>query len=143
MGLILFAGWYSQELCRQHPDKVFVFGDNAKRFGMGGQAVIRNESNTLGVATKRKPSMTESSFFSESSETDLDTVLSDLSTVWAALKEGKEVVIPVTAAGEVSLGRERAELPERAPSIYKTIVMHVEEMKDVYGSRYIETANGL
>lgn len=143
MGVVLFAGWLSPALCQQHPDKTFVFGDNAKRFGMGGQAVIRNEPNALGVATKRKPAMTEASFFKEDVEGDMDDVLTDLKKVWDQLKDNRTVVIPVTTDGKVSLGLERAQLPERAPSIYKAIETHVEEMVANYGSRRVEAADGL
>jgi hypothetical protein len=143
MEVILFAGWYSPALCQRHPDKTFVFGDNTQRFGMGGQAVIRNEPNALGVATKRKPAMTEAAFFKEGVEADIDNVLADLAKVWAQLKDGGTVVIPVTTDGKVSLGLDRAQLRERAPSVYKTIEMHVEEMVANYGSRRVGAADGL
>lgn len=133
MGIIYYSGWYTPELCELHPDKTFVFGDNLRRFGMGGQAVIRNCANALGIATKRKPSMAESAFFTED---DLDAVLDDLDHLWQMMKTypHREFVIPVTKDGEVSLGRERAELPKRAPNVYNTIVMHIREMANVYGS---------
>lgn len=143
MSIVLFSGWYSPALCQQHPDMTFVFGDNAQRFGMGGQAVIRNQPNALGVATKRKPAMTEASFFKEGSESDMDIVLADLKQVWDALKDGNTVVIPITADQEVSLGRERAELPTRAPSIYSAIQMHVREMCENYGSKIVRAADAL
>lgn len=133
MGIIFFSGWYDADLCLKHSNKLFVFGDNLRRFGMGGQAIIRNCPNVFGIATKRKPSMHESAFFTDD---DLDSVLEDIDHLWAMLRDypERDVVIPVTKDGEVSLGRERAELPKRAPAIYDTIVMHINEMANVYGS---------
>lgn len=131
--VILYSGWLTPELCQRRDDLLFVFGDNLKRVGMGGQAIIRNEENTIGVATKRLPSMAEHAFFDEFSERDLEDVIDDLSVVWEALKMGSTVVIPVTAVGKPSLGLERAELERRAPTIYNTICMHVKEMGQVYG----------
>lgn len=126
--VILYSGWYTIALCKKHRDKVFVFGDNTLRFGKGGQAIIRDEPNAIGVATKRKPAMSEDSFFTEC-EADLDAVLSDLGDVWRLLSGGKDVVIPIRASDAmVSLGLERAELLTRAPMLYKAITSHVIEM---------------
>jgi hypothetical protein len=134
LSVILFSGWYSLELCQAHPDKLFVFGDNLLGFGMGGQAIIRNAPNAFGVPTKRKPAMTDSSFFADDSEEDMAAVLSALSRLWDTLAGGRTVVIPVTEKGEVSLGLERARLREFAPSIYAAICTHIEEMRNAYGS---------
>lgn len=131
--LIYYSGWLTAELCQRRSDLLFVFGDNLKRVGMGGQAVIRNEENVVGVATKRLPSMAENAFFEDRSTRDLEAVIDDLGVVWEALKKGYTVVIPVAADGRPSLGLERAELPKRAPSIYETIGMHIKEMANVHG----------
>ncbi len=134
MRILYYSGWLTPELCREHRDKLFVFGDNLKRFGMGGQAIIRNEPNAYGIATKRLPSMHEGSFFEEDNLGDLNAVLGDIEELWDHLKETEDtIVIPVTPAGQISLGLERAELQQRAPSIYKTIEMHINEMANVYG----------
>jgi len=56
---------FSIEQCRTHPKTVFVFGDSLERYGEAGQAVIRNQVNSIGFATKKKPSMSPDSFFSD------------------------------------------------------------------------------
>jgi hypothetical protein len=114
---------------------IFVFGDNLLGFGRGGQAIIRGAPNAFGVPTKRKPAMSAGSFFEEGNEADLDAVLVRLGTLWTIAEDGKSIVIPVTSDGEVSLGLERAELRERAPSIYEAICRHVGEMCEAFGSR--------
>lgn len=68
---------YTPELLRASPEKIFVFGDNMKRYGKGGQAVIRDEPNAFGVATKRHPSMYDWAFFSDKDD-EFDCVLNDL-----------------------------------------------------------------
>lgn len=133
MGIVKFSGWYSPALCRQSPETVFVFGDNLNGFGKGGQAIIRDEPNAFGIPTKRKPAMTPGSFFVEGNEADLDAVLDRIGKLWALLKLGRTIVIPVTSDGAVSLGLERAELKERAPSIYEAITRHVDEMAAAHG----------
>lgn len=148
MGVITFAGWYGTSLCQAHPKKVFVFGDNTKGFGKGGQAIIRDEPNAYGVPTKRLPSMAVGSFFEEGNASDLDFVFNALSGLWTILKGAGRlgpgtIVIPVTAEGKVSLGLERAELPQRAPSIYATIETHVSEMCDAYGVQHVAAEDTL
>lgn len=138
--VILYSGWLSPALCAKNKNMRFVFGDNMKRFGMGGQAIIRRCSNAVGVVTKRKPSMAPGSFFSDDNPDDLDAVLLDLEQLWRVLDRGSPLVIPVTPAGRISLGLERAELKTRAPHIYETIEMHVKEMVDVYGDKEVRAA---
>ncbi|ARK07490.1 hypothetical protein LAV_00115 [Sphingobium phage Lacusarx] len=138
MSVILYSGWYSPELCQRHPNKVFVFGDNMRGFGKGGQAVIRDEPNAFGVPTKRLPSMVDEAFFREGDSDALDAILNALEELWGRLKDRDTVVIPTTKTGKVSLGLERAQLDTLAPSLYATIAQHVEEMVDSYGGRRAE-----
>lgn len=114
-----------------------MFGDNLLGFGKGGQAIIRDEPNAFGVPTKRKPAMTVGSFFREGNEDDLDVVLTSLWVIWNKLAGGETIVIPITEEGLVSLGRERAELPTRAPTIYEAITRHVKEMCAAHGSEVV------
>ena len=48
---------------RQHPEYVFVFGDNLQRWGKGGAAVCRDEPNAYGFITKKAPNNNDSSFY--------------------------------------------------------------------------------
>ncbi|WP_285905135.1 hypothetical protein [Pseudodesulfovibrio pelocollis] len=48
---------------RDHPDHVFVFGDNAVRRGKGGAAALRDEPNTFGFITKKLPMRHDEAFY--------------------------------------------------------------------------------
>lgn len=141
--VILYKGWYSPALCRACSAFVFVFGDNLRRFGKGGQAIIRSAPNAFGVPTKRRPARSEASYFVEGDVDDLDAVLDSIRDLWERLENGHTVVVPINKEGEVSLGLERAELRERAPSIYEAITMHIEEMCASFGYIEIETEEEL
>lgn len=136
--VILYSGWLTPALCARNPENWFVYGDNLLREGKGGQAVIRDCPNAVGVATKRAPHMAPNAFFKEGNDDDLQAVASDLDLIWLYLESGKTVVIPVTNDLQPSLGLERAELPKRAPSIYEMICEDVAEMCRVYPSRYTD-----
>jgi hypothetical protein len=135
VGVILFGGDYSVELCRQHPTVAFVFGDNLQRRGKAGQAIIRSEPNAVGVATKRLPSMHPTAFFRDGEPYALQAVLTDIGKVQRWLHRGRDVVIPVLATGKVSLGCGRAKLDTLAPTLYGTIQRNVEEMIAAYGEK--------
>ncbi len=56
----------TRQMVREHPDRLFVFGDNLARVGYGGQArEMRDEPNAVGIPTKKLPTMTEGAFFSD------------------------------------------------------------------------------
>lgn len=56
MNIEVINEWYTIENCRNYDTKLFVFGDNFYRVGKGGQAIIRDEINAAGIATKKSPS---------------------------------------------------------------------------------------
>ena len=43
---------FSIDLCRKNPRKLYIFGDNIQKIGMGGQAIIRKELNSFGISSK-------------------------------------------------------------------------------------------
>lgn len=143
MPIHYYRGWYSPELVEANPEVVFVFGDNTKRRGMGGQAIIRGWPNAYGVATKRVGDMAGSSFFEEGNEDDLKAVQADLAGLRKLLEQGRKVLIPVSnQANAVSLGLERAQLPIRAPSLYRLIVDAISEWHNEFGGWDGELSDG-
>ena len=65
INVVVQEAWYSIEQCKANPRSIYVFGDNLLRVGEAGQASIRSCNNAIGIATKKKPSMLKSSFFSD------------------------------------------------------------------------------
>lgn len=53
----------TKEYLREHPNHVFVFGDNLLRQGRGGAAALRDEPNTYGFITKKAPNNQDESFY--------------------------------------------------------------------------------
>lgn len=135
MPIAKFMGWYTPELLEKNPDTIFVFGDNSRRIGRGGQAIIRGAPNALGIVTKRVGDMARGSFFEENNAADRKAVEDDLAKLEAVLKEGKNVIIPVSRqTGTISLGLERAQLPQRAPSLYALICDTIDRFAEEFGS---------
>jgi len=115
---ILSIDRIKRSFVKANPTCLFVFGDNVKRIGMGGQAKeCRGEPNAIGIPTKWYPSMEESSFFTDSC---LDTVKPILDKEFDRLKRhldnGGTVYVPTDG-----VGTGLAQLPTRAPKIYEYI----------------------
>ncbi len=104
---------------KANPDTLYVFGDNAQRVGMGGQAgEMRGERNAVGVRTKKAPTSGDGGFFTDD-EFDRNVVMidNDLARVRAHLADGGDVVYPADG-----IGTGLSELPKRAPRTYSYLV---------------------
>lgn len=59
-------GKVTREYIKANRGTLFVFGDNDLRTGLGGMAKeCRGESNTRGIRTKKKPSTTPDSYYTD------------------------------------------------------------------------------
>lgn len=97
---------------KKNPKVLYLFGDNDKRVGYGGQAKeMRDEPNAVGVRTKWAPGMEDHEFFSDVNlMMNKMMIMSDLTRAIDHLKAGGIVVIP-----EDGLGTGLSQLPKRAP----------------------------
>ena len=53
----------TRDYLREHPECVFVFGDNKLRVGKGGAAELRDEPNTYGFITKKAPTHNDKDYY--------------------------------------------------------------------------------
>lgn len=119
-----FVKWITRDMVQAEPDARFVFGDNAARVGLGGQAkAMRGEPNAIGVATKRHCFGGSDQFFSDDQVDALAIVDKDIDLVVTALSQGRTVYVPLDG-----LGTGLSELPSRAPALHKHIVGRFREM---------------
>jgi len=89
---------YSIETVKKYPNKIFVFGDNLEGRGKAGQAIIRDQNNSFGIPTKRKPSMNEDSFFSDKND-EKEIVINKLKELYSIGLSKKEIVFPLDGLG--------------------------------------------
>jgi hypothetical protein len=131
----------TREFIKANPGTLFVYGDNVKRTGYGGQAkVARGEPNTFGIATKWMPSNSPGSYFCDDEECfkvvkdDLDRLKSELS------KYKKVVMFPRIGAG-------LAKLPEKAPKLYNFLMQGLKRIakrkEAVYGKTVISKVKNI
>jgi hypothetical protein len=115
--VIEYVNYYSVEMCRKHPKKIFVFGDNLERWGKKGQAVIRDEKNAFGVATKCKPKTTPDAYFTdEKYEKNVIHMMEDLKRIYNAALKGRIVVWP-----KDGIGTGLSDMREHAPVTWEAL----------------------
>lgn len=104
---------YKVKDLKNNPNKIFVFGDNLKRKGEGGQAIIRGEENAYGIVTKKSPSSKSSSYFTDDDlEDNKENIDKDIQKI--KLDGRKNIVFP-----KDGLGTGLAKLNKKAPDTYK------------------------
>jgi hypothetical protein len=113
---------YTTDLVRKYPTYTFLFGDNLLGSGKASQAIIRDEPNTLGIPTKRAPSMASTAFMTGTPE-DYAAVDQAFATVEALLAKKLVVVFPLTG-----LGTGLAKLNTIAPELLSYIDARVSKL---------------
>lgn len=117
------AKLFSPDVCKAFPNKIFVFGDNDKRKGKGGQAIIRDEPNAFGIATKKAPYVSDWAFYND---TYIYKYLEEWSKDFVVLRahhiSGHIIVFP-----EDGLGTGLAMLPTKAPRSYALLTYLVND----------------
>lgn len=124
--------WYTSELVENNPDFLFVFGDNLVHKGHGGQAVIRDYSNTYGIPTKREPNKRPTSYFSDK-ESEANHVKSAIDNLCQIRDEGKYKKIIFPKAG-IGTGLSHTKL--HSPRIYDMMKM---SLKNNFGYEWEDT----
>lgn len=113
--LIETMDMFTEEIVKANPNKLFVFGDNMLRYGKGGQAIIRDLPNTLGIATKREPGTNTNAYFSDAVD-EMNAIDWDIARL-NILKNSKvftHIVFPTKG-----LGTGRAQMKSKSPMLYK------------------------
>ena len=122
MPFLTTTKFYTPELLRSYPDHLFVFGDNARRTGKGGQAVIRDEPNAIGVATKFAPNNGQAAFFRDN-ETSFAVLLHDLRVIMM-LASAWPVVLPVSPVHDdwvLNIGTGLSAMPNHCPALFDAL----------------------
>jgi hypothetical protein len=111
----IFNGNWTLSDIKSHPKKIFVFGDNNLRYGKGGQAIIRDLPNTIGLRTKKAPNNQLSSFYSDSDlEENKKNIIEDILTIKDLQLKGNVIVF-----SNGGYGTGLSKLKEHAPKTFE------------------------
>ena len=124
--MIEYRKFITRKMIKRERDKLFVFGDNTLKKGMGGQArEMRGEKNSVGIITKKYPSMSPKSFL-----TGMSVVrwfgwnFHQFNRLCAHSKRGGTIVWP-----KDGIGTGLAELEYRAPLIWQALEKIKKELE--------------
>ncbi len=118
MKIEIFNGYWSIDDVKSNPEKIFIYGDNNARVGKGGQAIIRDLPNTIGIRTKKGPNNKPVAFYNDSEfETNCKNILEDAVKIRSLLLSGKIIVF-----AKDGYGTGLARLKDLAPKTYQFLV---------------------
>ena len=120
--LIETMDMFTEEIVKNNPNKLFVFGDNMLRYGKGGQAIIRDLPNTLGIVTKRAPRTDEFAYFSDADD-EMDAMLQDIRKLYLINRCNVFTHIVFPTKG---IGTGRAHMKSKSPMLYKMMKNKLE-----------------
>lgn len=118
----------AREDLTNNPEVLYLFGDNDRREGYGGQAAeMRDEENAVGVRTKWAPGRRPGDYFSDVDKDQIvDMLDDDLQPVRDHLENGGLVVVPADG-----LGTGLSQLPEKAPAVFAYLEQKLEELRAI------------
>ena len=116
INVVVQEAWFSIEQCKANLRSIYVFGDNLLRVGEAGQASIRSCNNAIGIATKKKPSMLKSSFFSDKEYDKLEPFLKkEIDKIVSIMFSDNLDTLVFPKDG---LGTGLSKLPQMAPKVF-------------------------
>lgn len=123
MRRIEFQRFIKREDLRNNPHKRYLFGDNVRKYGMGGQAAeMRGEFNAVGIPTKWSPSNDLSSFFVRGRD-DIDGIKRLIDDAFDSIPDDVIVVVPVNG-----IGTGLAHLTTLYPEVLEYIEYKIKEL---------------
>ena len=129
-GVVCRPKFITREQVRANPTALFVFGDNMRRVGLGGQAkAMRGEPNAVGVPTKWAPGMAEKDFFTDRQADEglvIETIRQEFRKLTNHVIVGGDVYIPADG-----LGTGLSQLPERAPAVLLLINALIDNVENL------------
>jgi hypothetical protein len=137
----IFSGNWTEIDVMKSSTKFFVFGDNCDRRGKGGQAIIRDLKNTIGLRTKKKPDNLSTSFFSDIEyQKNCELILEDVLNI----KE-KQLSDSAIVLSKNGYGTGLARLSDRSPQTFQYLndcLKNFLHFDNINGTHYYRLPSG-
>ena len=126
--MLIYQKHIRREDLRANKMFAYIFGDNLMRQGRGGQAAeMRGEPNAFGIATKKRPDMQPSAFFTdEEFELLLPKILDDIEKVKDLLTSRAYTALVMPIDG---IGTGYAQMQTRAPKLFNYMSFEINNLK--------------
>lgn len=126
MDVIYFNGFWTNQDTKTYSNYLFIFGDNDLKQGKKGQSIIRDQPNTIGIPTKKKPSSYPSSYYYDIEyEENIKKIDKAFEEILSRLKneDFKGIILP-----ENGIGTGLAKLQINAKKTLKYIENKIQEL---------------
>lgn len=128
---VVLMDMYDKCKCDEYKTYLFVYGDNDKKIGCKGQSIIRNMTNSIGIPTKKSPTLKLESFYTDDEyEDNVRKINEAIGKVMIRSKEYEKIVFP-----RDGLGTGLAQLPKRAPKTYEYLRSQLNERFGIYETK--------
>lgn len=118
---IIHISYITRKIVQNHPDWIFLFGDNWEQKGTGGQArEMRGESNAIGIPTKKAPSNHTLAFLNDDEFAENTTRIDNAIDL---IPDLVTVVIPTQG-----IGTGLARMPRKAPITYQYLKARLRQL---------------
>lgn len=115
MKIKIHKGNWTRDYVEKNIDQTFIFGDNNARIGKGGQAIIRDLPNTMGIRTKKGPSTKSAAYYKDSEyEQNCKNILEDVLEIKEEALKGSTIVF-----SDGGYGTGLASLKQVAPKTFE------------------------
>lgn len=126
MKVIIYEGFWTVESVEEDKSSLYIFGDNNIGKGCGGQAIIRNLPNSLGIPTKKLPNMSPEAFYSDNDfNNNKEHIDSAIDLIKKESSNYEAVVFP-----KDGFGTGLARLPEVAPKTFEYVEKQVKLLQE-------------
>ena len=111
-----------EEIYKNRNDKVYIFGDNIQEKGGGGMAgEMRGEINTVGIPTKKTPTMKDDAFFTDN---EFSYNIYFIFKAFLKIPKQRDLVVPR------NIGKGLSKLDTKAPRTYKYLTNLLSSLVD-------------
>jgi hypothetical protein len=126
MSVIIFEGYWKISDVEANPKYLFIFGDNDIGKGKGGQAIIRDLPNAMGIPTKKLPSFQCKAYYTDKEyNNNCNKINKAIDKIRIEYYRGKYIGIVLPKDG---LGTGLSKLPTKAPLTYKYLVKKISDL---------------
>ena len=112
---------------KNNPNKLYIFGDNDVKSGKGGQAIIRDLSNAIGIPTKKYPNYKNTSYYTDD-ELEENKKKIDIA-IKAVIEESKKEQYDTIVFPKDGFGTGLAKLPTKAPKTFEYLNERVDSCR--------------
>ena len=97
----IFTRFWTVNDCNKFKKSLFIFGDNDIKMGCGGQAIIRNCSNAIGIPTKKAPNNKVESFYIDAHyEENCKKIIKAVENIIILSEQYEDLVFPMDGFGQ-------------------------------------------